>query len=75
MRDGKQIDTPEIGFIAQDLQQALIDTGYYVPRLVDESDPEHLSIAQGRLLPVMVKAIQDLKKEIDDLKAQINASK
>ena len=39
-----------------------------IPNLVDEHDPEKLQASYGTLLPVMVKAIQDLSnknKELD----------
>jgi hypothetical protein len=72
MRDGGKVDIPDTGFIAQDLQQVQIDTGITIPYLVYDMNPEKLEASYGKLLPVLVKAIQDLKKEVDELKAQIN---
>ena len=69
MRDGGKIDIPEIGFIAQDLQEVQKETNTVIPNLVDEHNPEKLGAAYGTLLPVMVKAIQDLNnknKELDN---------
>ena len=71
MRDGGKIDIPDTGFIAQDLKQVQIDTGIDIPYLVYEPTPEKMEACYGKLLPVLVKAIQDLKKEVDELKAQI----
>ena len=69
MRDGGKVDVLDTGFIAQDLKQAQIDTGITIPDLVYESNPKKLEASYGKLLPVLVKAIQDLKKELDELKA------
>ncbi|HRN26387.1 MAG TPA: hypothetical protein PLT78_07455, partial [Ignavibacteriaceae bacterium] len=38
--------------------------------LVLKDNPEKLEATPGNLLPIIVKAIQDLKKENDELKAQ-----
>ena len=69
MRDGGKVGIPDTGFLAQDLKQVQIDTGITIPGLVYESNPERLEASYGKLLPVLVKAIQDLKKEVDELKA------
>jgi hypothetical protein len=71
MRNGGKVNVLDTGFIAQDLQQVQIDTGVKIPGLVYEANPEHLEASYGKLLPVLVKAIQELKKELDDLKATI----
>ncbi|MCH1611987.1 MAG: tail fiber domain-containing protein, partial [Flavobacteriales bacterium] len=54
----------DVGFIAQELQE--LDNDFL--RLVNSSDPDKLQASYGRLIPVLVKAIQDLKSEIDLLK-------
>jgi len=71
MRDGGKVDIPDTGFIAQDLQQVQVDTGITIPGLVYDVNPEKFEASYGKLLPVLVKAIQDLKKELDELKAQM----
>ena len=75
MRNGTKVDVPDTGFIAQDLQQVQIDTGISIPGLVYDVNPERIEASYSKLLPVMVKAIQELKKEVDDLKEQLKASK
>ena len=60
MRDGGKVDIPEMGFIAQDLQQVQEETGITVPRLVSDSNPDRLEASYGTLLPIMVKATQEL---------------
>jgi len=69
MRDGGKIDVPEFGFIAQELQAAQETTGITIPNLVSLENPDRLEASQGALLPVLVKAIQELKAELDALKA------
>ena len=72
MRDGGKIDIPEIGFIAQDLQEVQKETNTVIPNLVDDHDREKLLDSYGTLLPVMVKAIQDLNNKIKDLEKKVN---
>ena len=64
MRDGGKVDIPEMGFIAQELQQVQEETGITVPGLVHDNDPNKLTAAYGTLLPLMVKAIQELSTKL-----------
>ena len=75
MRDGGKVDIPAIGFIAQDLQQVQKDTGIVIPNLVYESNPERLEASYGTLLPVLVKAVQELSAEVNTLKIELNELK
>ncbi len=70
-RDGKRVGVKEVGFIAQELQQ--VDDEYL--NLVYDENPEKLEASQGKLIPVLVKSIQELKAEIDLLKEELNALK
>lgn len=72
-RDGGKVDVPEFGFIAQELQQAQRDHGVTLPGLVHDINPERLEAAPGTLIPVLVKAVQELQAQIDDLKRQLAA--
>jgi hypothetical protein len=67
-RNGSIVDKPAHGFIAQELQQIQMDTGISVPDLVYDVDPENLKVSYQSILPLMVKSIQELKQEIDELK-------
>ena len=71
---------PEIGFIAQEVEEALDAAGVTIPNLLDIStnyykDPESgettelevKSLGQGTLLPVIVKAIQELNERLNAL--------
>lgn len=72
-RDGGKVDVPEFGFIAQELQQAQADHGVTLPGLVHDINPERLEAAPGTLIPVLVKAVQELQAQIDELKRQLAA--
>ena len=69
MRNGKKVGIQEFGFIAQDLQQAQVEQGVTVPNLVSTENPDKLEASAGTLIPVLVKAIQELKAEFDAYKA------
>jgi hypothetical protein len=63
-RDGAKKDIKDLGFIAQDLKE--VDDEYL--GLVYSENPEKLEASYGRLIPVLVKAIQELSEEIKQLK-------
>jgi hypothetical protein len=68
-RDGAKIGIPEFGFIAQELQKAQKNAGVKVPNLVLEENPERLEASMGTLIPILVKAIQELNQKIEKLEA------
>ena len=70
-KDGSKKGKHDYSFIAQELLE--IQKEYPWLGIVDTSNPLILQITSGKLLPIMVKAIQDLSKEIQILKGQINA--
>jgi hypothetical protein len=53
---------PEVGFIAQQLLSAQIDTAITVPGLVDDTDAEYLLADYKKLIPIIVSAIQELEE-------------
>jgi len=65
-RDGARKGDKDLGFIAQELQS--VDDEYL--GLVYDENPEKLEASYGRLIPVLVKAIQDLSKEVEMLKSK-----
>jgi hypothetical protein len=75
MRDGGKVGIPEFGFIAQELQEAQSAAGVTVPNLVSEENPEKLEASAGTLIPVLVKAIQELKSELDLVKSELASLK
>jgi len=55
----------DFGFVAQEVQELDDDT----LRLVYNSNPDKLEMSYGKLVPILVKAIQELKAEIETLKS------
>jgi len=54
------------GFIAQELQEAMAGKPYLDG--IVQSGPEYLNVAYQNIIPILVKAIQELKAELDALK-------
>jgi hypothetical protein len=61
----------EAGFIAQELDSAQDDTNNEWLNLVYKENPNRLEATQGKLIPILVKAIQDLSAKVDSLSAEI----
>ena len=66
--NGKQ-GIADFGFIAQDLKKSQEDAEKAeVLKLVYEENPEKLEASYGKLIPILVKAIQELSEEVKQLK-------
>jgi hypothetical protein len=65
-----KVGIPDIGFIAQDIV-ALEDSLNAADslQLSYRDNPEKLEVTQGRLIPILVKAIQDLTAKVEALEA------
>ena len=63
---------PTAGFIAQELDEVQTIENAEWLNLVLKDNPEKLEASYGNLLPVMVKAIQELKTENDMLKDKLS---
>lgn len=72
-RDGNKVGIKDFGFVAQDIVE-LEDSldAHDVLGLTLRENPDKLEVTQGRLIPILVKAIQELSEEIAELKEQIN---
>ena len=57
-----------IGFIAQELDTVFGDKNNYV-KIIDKSNEDKLAVAEGKLIPIMVKAIQELSAKVTALEA------
>ena len=67
--DGSKMkEEPTAGFIAQELDEVQSTENAEWLNLVLKDNPKKLEATPGNLLPIIVKAIQDLKKENDELK-------
>lgn len=73
MRDGGKVDVPDTGFIAQDLIELEDSTGIadYL-KLTFRDNPDKLEASYGRLVPILVKAIQDLSIKVNELEEKLN---
>ena len=60
-----KVDVPDVGFIAQDLvaQEDASGLADYL-QLTYRDNPEKLEATQGRLIPILVKAIQELSAKV-----------
>ena len=69
MREPTSLDgRTETGFIAQELQSAEGSIDYL--HLVYDVNPEKLEASQGKLIPVLVKAIQELSAKVKELESR-----
>jgi hypothetical protein len=68
MRDGGKVGSKSSGFIAQEVSDVEKESGMsdYL-NIVDTTDENRYLMTPGNLLPVLVKAIQDLSKEQKEL--------
>jgi len=74
MRDGAKVGIPESGFIAQELDQ--VQQQFNAEdwlKLVLKENPDRLEATPGKLLPVLVKAMQEMAQEIDQLRTEVNS--
>jgi trimeric autotransporter adhesin len=71
----KMQESPTAGFIAQELDSAQTNADAQWLNLVLKDNPDKWEATPGNLLPIVVKAIQDLKEENDKLKLQVDDMK
>ena len=70
MRDGGKVGVADTGFIAQDLQSCQSLTQEFIPGLVYAENPNKLEASYGKLIPVLVKAIQELTARVAELEGK-----
>jgi hypothetical protein len=71
--DGSRMQkTPTAGFIAQELDEVQIKEKVEWLNLVLKDNPDKLEATPGNLLPVVVKAVQELKAENNELKDKLD---
>ena len=75
-RDGSKPGKKEVGFIAQDLDETQIKYNLEEHlEIVLKDNPDKLEAAPGKILPILVKAIQELSVQNKELKAEIDELK
>ena len=62
-----------VGLIAQELLEIMPDNENEVLNLVNEDNPERYHVGYNNLIPILVKAVKDLKAEVDTLKQRMDA--
>ena len=69
-------EKPEIliqsGFIAQEVQEVLKEENAEYTAIVNDNDLDALEVSSTGMIPMLVKAVQELSAEIEQLKSQIN---
>tara|TARA_R100000742_G_C4279594_1_gene104641 strand:+ start:2413 stop:3768 length:1356 start_codon:yes stop_codon:yes gene_type:complete len=70
-RDGTMSGKKDSGFVAQELDEVIQDWDAedVLPSLLNKNNNEAWEVGNAALIPVLVKAIQELKKELDSCKA------
>lgn len=63
-------EKPFAGFLAQEVQQAINDLGYVDDVIVDNEQADLLKIKETALIPVLVKAVQELSAKVKVLEAE-----
>ena len=75
MRDGGKVGTDDTGFIAQEVLS--VEDKYNVSQYLDmvgRENPEKLEVKPGKLIPILVKAIQELSDKVDLLESKLAQS-
>lgn len=71
-RDGSRGGGKDFGFIAQDLQKAQEDNNAPWVNAVLARNPDRLEAAPGKLLPIAIKAIQELSEQVQLMKSSLD---
>ncbi len=71
--ENPEVGAQDLGFVAQDLDAAQEKHSAAWLGLVLKANPDRWEATPGKLLPVMVKAIQELAAENESLKARLSA--
>ncbi len=67
----KEHGQPWAGFIAQELDEVVLEHDAEYLGLVSKADPDCYSVGMSSLIPVLVNAVKELKAEVEDLKKKL----
>jgi hypothetical protein len=70
-RDGMRVGLTDAGFVAQESLDVVNRHHADWIGLVDNQNPDQIGMSYGKLIPVLVKAIQQLSAKVDSLEAQL----
>ena len=62
-----------VGLIAQEVRDSLTEEENKILNLVNDSSEERFHMCYNNLIPILVKAVKDLKSEVDTLKQRMDA--
>ena len=71
-KDNQLNGKERIGFVAQELLEAMNEGDNEVLDLVYESNPDRLEVRYSNLLPIALKAIQELSTKVKELEEKLN---
>ena len=71
MRDGAKVGQQELGFIAQELDAVSEKYNIGFADLVLKDNPDRLEASPGKMLPIVIKALQELDEKYNALAARI----
>jgi hypothetical protein len=74
-RDGGRVGLPDSGFIAQQSLEVVEQHNARWLGLVEDQNPDQFSMTPGKLIPVLVKAVQELSAQVEALKAEVKTLK
>jgi hypothetical protein len=63
-------DKEASGFIAQEVKKVLDEMENDYTGIVDTNNPDQYTVSQANIIPMLVKAVQELKAEIELLKSK-----
>jgi hypothetical protein len=65
----------DVGFTAQNLLKAQQTTNLQIPNLVDDHNPDKYAIMNTQLIPILVKAVQELSQKVANLETELELIK
>ena len=72
MRGGGKFAIKDVGFVAQDLMQVVDEFGAHeYLQLTYRNNPEKLEATYGRLVPLLVRAVQELSDKVRELEQKL----
>jgi hypothetical protein len=64
-------DQPFAGFLAQEVQQAIQEVGFADQIIIDTEQNDNWKLKETALIPVLVKAVQELSARVKELEARV----
>ena len=73
VRKNNEHQTREIGFIAQEVEEVLAQLGYKDQGILNKDDKGYMSLRYNDFIPVLTKAVQELKTMNEQLLKRLEA--